>query len=148
VTEIPHLAWPLRLGANGAFTLVEQDTHEDVKQCVRVLFNTPLGDRHLAPRTGLADPTFSSGLDPVLTEQVLTNDDNEPRARVTIRTALALATGNAGSSTVYPGDELFPSDELYPSGPVPPGLSTPGGHQRVRVFVGLADDPADEPEPR
>lgn len=81
MTEIPHLAFPLRLAADG-LAVVEQDELDDVRQCVHVLLRTPLGARPLAPDVGVEDPTFSTGIDPeALTAQI---EEQEDRARVTI----------------------------------------------------------------
>jgi len=77
-----HLAWPFRLTAAGRFAAVEEDTLDDVAQCVRILQRTPLGARPLAPLVGLPDPTFTTGVDPVDVARRLETD--EPRALVTV----------------------------------------------------------------
>jgi phage baseplate assembly protein W len=82
--EIPHLAFPLRLDG-GSFAVVEQDTVEDVRQCVHVLLRTPLGIRPLAPEVGVDDPTFTEGVDgDALAAQL---EEQEPRAVVTVTTS-------------------------------------------------------------
>lgn len=55
--DAPHFRWPLRL-AGGSFQMVEQDTLDDVVQCVHVLLRTPFGWRPLAPEVGLHDPLW------------------------------------------------------------------------------------------
>lgn len=80
--QVPHLAWPLRLGQDGHLAVVEQDTRQDVVQCVRVLLNTPVGYRLLSPEVGVDDPTFSIGIDAAAVEQTLRRD--EPRADVAV----------------------------------------------------------------
>lgn len=81
--EVPHLRWPLQL-AGGMLLAVEQDTIDDVEQCVHVLLSTPVGSRPLAPDIGAADPTFV-GVDPADLESRLTDPDlGEPRADVTV----------------------------------------------------------------
>jgi hypothetical protein len=91
--KIPHIAWPLRLTDDGTLAVVEQDTIEDVRQCVRVLRRTPLGARPLAPLVGVPDPTFSAGVDPEDLEERLEDEDTgEPRAEVTV-TATPIENG-------------------------------------------------------
>lgn len=80
--EIPHLAFPLRLTDSGSFAVVEQDTIDDVRQCVHVLLRTPLGVRPLAPEIGVEDPTFETGIDGDVLAATL--EEQEPRASVTV----------------------------------------------------------------
>lgn len=81
--EVPHLKWPLEL-AGGMLLAVEQDTIDDVEQCVHVLRTTPLGSRPLAPEVGATDPTFV-GADAADLEARLTDPEfGEPRADVTV----------------------------------------------------------------
>jgi len=89
--EIGHLRWPFRLtlGADlpgqvphAPLQLVEQDTIDDVRQCVHLLLLTPPGSRPLAPDVGVPDPTFTAGIDPDLLAARL--EEIEPRARVSI----------------------------------------------------------------
>jgi phage baseplate assembly protein W len=87
---VPHLAWPLRLTADGTFLTVEQDSLDDVRQCVAVLLNTPRGVRPLAPDVGIEDPTFA-GADPDGLQQTL--EEQEPRATLTVTAGPPDATG-------------------------------------------------------
>jgi phage baseplate assembly protein W len=80
---VPHLAWPLRILPDGTFATVEQDTLDDVRQCIRVLLHTPRGARPLAPEVGVDDLAFS-GVDAPDLEQALMAA--EPRAVVTVTT--------------------------------------------------------------
>lgn len=86
-----HLAWPFRLteGADlpgqvphAPLQLVEQDTIADVRQSVHLLLRTPPGARPLAPEIGIADPTFTTGIDAQQLAAAL--EEMEDRARVTI----------------------------------------------------------------
>lgn len=88
---LPHPAFPLRQAANGEIMEVEQDTIEDVRQCVHVLLRTPVGTRPLAPEVGVEDPTFSSSVDPAELQAAL--QDDEPRADITVTAAPVDATG-------------------------------------------------------
>jgi phage baseplate assembly protein W len=83
--EVPHLKVPLELADDGSFAVVEQDTIDDVRQCVQVLLHTPLGIRPLAPDIGVEDPTFGMGVDPHALAAVL--EEQEPRAAVTVLAA-------------------------------------------------------------
>lgn len=90
MTDIPHIAYPLRLTATG-LEQVEQDSIDDVRQCVHVLLRTPVGARPLAPDVGVEDPTFSEGVDP---EQLAAElEGQEDRARITITAAAPDETG-------------------------------------------------------
>lgn len=85
--ELPHLAWPLRLDTTGALMEVEQDTLDDVRQCVRALLHTPRGSRPLAPDIGTEDLTFVSAAeleDVALDALAATLMEQEDRAIVAI----------------------------------------------------------------
>lgn len=83
--EIPHLAWPLELLPNGALATVEQDTIEDIEQCVHVLLKMPAGSRPLAPLVGRVDDETFIGTDADELETRLTDPDvGEPRAVVSV----------------------------------------------------------------
>jgi hypothetical protein len=55
--EIPHLALPLRVAA-GAFAVVEQDSNEEIAQCVEVICRYRQGQRSEAPEFGLPELAF------------------------------------------------------------------------------------------
>lgn len=88
---VPHLAFPLRQAADGGLAVVEQDTIDDVRQCVHVLLRTPIGARPLAPAVGVDDPTFSSGVDG--DELAARLEDQEPRATVSVSASVVDDTG-------------------------------------------------------
>lgn len=74
----PHLALPVRVDPDGTFAVVEQDTGDDVRQCVEVLFRTTPGQRIEIPEYGMADLLFAVRIDE---EEILgTIDRWEPRA--------------------------------------------------------------------
>lgn len=78
---VPKFAVPFRLGGSSAFAVVEQDSDEEILQCVKAIVRTPIGSHIDDPELGIQDPTFD-GVDPeVLTDQVLIS---EPRAALTI----------------------------------------------------------------
>lgn len=92
MAEVPQLAFPLRIDpATGDFAVVEQDSLDDVRQCVYTLMLTPLGVRPLAPDIGVEDPTFSAGVDPDALAATL--EEQEPRATVTVTANPVAGTG-------------------------------------------------------
>jgi phage baseplate assembly protein W len=82
--SVPHLAIPFGLDEDGAAQVVEQDTVEEVAQCVQVLLATVEGQRQFVPTYGIPDPAFV-GLDEMTAEQAIA--DWEPRASVSISVA-------------------------------------------------------------
>lgn len=92
--SITHLQWPFELAGDGTFATVEQDTLEDVQQCIRVLVQTPLGARPLAPEIGVDDPTFAGVNGDDLQ---VTLEEQEPRATVDVTVA---APDKHGEQTV------------------------------------------------
>lgn len=61
--QVPHLAFPFRFGADGAARVLEQDTQEEVEQCVKVLVLTQRGERLEVPDFGIEEPAFQTGVD-------------------------------------------------------------------------------------
>jgi phage baseplate assembly protein W len=79
---IPHFALPFRF-VGGAAAVVDQDTEEEIGQCVEVLVSTPVGSREEdLPEYGIADPTFDTDLDTGAILDAL--EEWEPRAVVTL----------------------------------------------------------------
>lgn len=60
---VPHLAFPLRLGSDGGFAVVEQDSADEVAQCVAVLVSTVVEQRQELPDYGIVDQTFRDEVD-------------------------------------------------------------------------------------
>lgn len=56
--EVPHFSFPLRKDARGNLVTVEQDSDEEIIDCVEVLLSTPVGLREEVPTYGLPDQTF------------------------------------------------------------------------------------------
>jgi phage baseplate assembly protein W len=114
--EVPHLKFPLRL-VNGALATVEQDSLDEVRQCVFRLVRTPRGARPLAPEVGVDDPSFTAGVDPdVLASQLMDDENGEPRAQVTAtatgpdgdgRQKVRLAVALAQNADEFPDPELI-----------------------------------------
>lgn len=87
MTQIPHLAYPFRLGGNGHARVLEQDTVDEVANCCQVILKTPVGMRIELPEFGYDDPAFSRG---TVRADVLAMALNrwEPRATLDIVSAL------------------------------------------------------------
>lgn len=78
---IPHFDLPFRIGAKAAE--VQQDTIEDVTNCVEVCVRTHVGRRKELPHFGIGDLTFRD--QPIRMSDVLQSiSSNEPRAIVLI----------------------------------------------------------------
>lgn len=65
--NVPHLAVPFQV-INGQWVTVEQDTDDEVAQCVRNLCAFERGYRAEDPDFGIADPTFTTM--PIDTEDI------------------------------------------------------------------------------
>jgi phage baseplate assembly protein W len=65
--NVPHLAVPLQV-INGQFITVEQDTDDEVAQCVRNICAFERGYRIEDPDFGINDPTFT--IMPIDTEDI------------------------------------------------------------------------------
>jgi len=58
----PHISYPFRLNAAGTGAVaVEQDSEEEIMDCVEVLIRTPLGFRLEAPDYGVRPQEFREG---------------------------------------------------------------------------------------
>jgi phage baseplate assembly protein W len=68
----PHLTVPFRVDSSGSAAVVEQDSFDDISQCVRVLLLTRLGERIELPAYGVPD-------------QVLTMEGNLDAGDITAR---------------------------------------------------------------
>jgi phage baseplate assembly protein W len=56
---VPHLRIPFHVGAGGAAETVEQDSLDEIAQCVVVLVSTERGERFDVPTYGIPDETFT-----------------------------------------------------------------------------------------
>lgn len=81
--DAPHFRFPFTWGKDGHAQCVEQDTSEDVYQCVEALIRTPRGFRLELPDYGISDPTFSEG-EPDTSDIQSAIEIYEPRARADI----------------------------------------------------------------
>lgn len=60
MATIPQFSLPLRLVGTDLLE-VEQDTDEEISDCVEMVLRTTLGQRPTLPDFGIADPTFTLG---------------------------------------------------------------------------------------
>lgn len=74
---IQHFTYPFTFEASRA-TTVEQDSDEDIMNCIVVALLTPRGSRMFVPGFGIDDPTFTNQK-PTLLNQL---QESEPRATV------------------------------------------------------------------
>jgi phage baseplate assembly protein W len=57
----PHFAVPFRFGNSGHAECVEQDSHDDVYQCVQAIVRTVRGQRLELPDFGINDTVMQEG---------------------------------------------------------------------------------------
>jgi phage baseplate assembly protein W len=96
VSDIPHFSLPFRFAAPQAATN-EQDSIEEIADCVLAILACPAGYRVELPEFGLPDPVFSTpGVDTGVMRQVI--ETWEPRA--------------ATSMEQWLGDESMSAPEL------------------------------------
>jgi phage baseplate assembly protein W len=60
--DVPHFSFPFRLsGSTPGPVYVDQDSDDEIMDCVEVYLATDKGERQDAPEYGLQDPTFHEG---------------------------------------------------------------------------------------
>lgn len=78
MTDIPHFALPFRV-ENGAVAESEQDTNDEIADCVQAIVRYPLGYRIELPGFGVPEQEFQQGgADPIVIQAQI--DTWEPRA--------------------------------------------------------------------
>lgn len=80
----PHFRFPFQLTTDGKGPRVnDQDSQNDVEDCVEVVLSTLLGERQELPAYGLPDQVFQeNGADLQIIDTVI--DQWEPRAEATL----------------------------------------------------------------
>jgi phage baseplate assembly protein W len=82
VPSVPQLRFPFQV-AGGQVATVEQDSIEDIKQCVLACLSTPKGSRAEDPDYGVRAGLFSKQARGLDTTAVLSAvEEAEPRARL------------------------------------------------------------------
>jgi hypothetical protein len=57
--QTPHFSIPFRLGGiNGGAFMNEQDTGDDIVDCIKAIIAFPIGSRHDSPEFGIPDLVF------------------------------------------------------------------------------------------
>lgn len=82
-----HFSFPLRLGRDGSMKTVEQDTPEDIVQCVEVILATPIGSRLELPAFGI--PILEFGQPVPIQALVASIYTWEPRAAALVSAAFS-----------------------------------------------------------
>jgi hypothetical protein len=61
--EVPVMEWPFRMGGfnQSEIAFVEQDSPEEVAECVAMVFSVEKGSLVDEPKLGLPDPSFQAG---------------------------------------------------------------------------------------
>jgi phage baseplate assembly protein W len=78
----PHLAAPFRV-ENGRVATVEQDSPEEIRQCILACLRTKIGSRLEAPDYGVPDQTFKrQSRNPSAAVYLRAVEEAEPRARL------------------------------------------------------------------
>ncbi len=87
MTDIPQFSLPLRLDGNGDFAVNEQDSLDEITDCVQAIVRYPLGYRIEKPDFGVPEQEFQQGGADAQTirRQI---DKWEPRARETVGATL------------------------------------------------------------
>lgn len=60
-TETPHIRWPISVGTS--FAVLEQDSDEDIGQCIVVVAHYERGDRECVPEFGIGEYPFRMAQD-------------------------------------------------------------------------------------
>lgn len=81
MASIPHLKLPFTILPDGTAAVVQQDSLDDVVQCVNVLVATPVGSRVELPAYGVPDATFGRVTSAQISKAISTW---EPRAVATV----------------------------------------------------------------
>jgi phage baseplate assembly protein W len=78
--KTPHFVFPFRV-LNGSVVVVEQDSEEDIRQCIYVSLATREGSRMEDPDYGVPDQLFKKlAIDPNADAVLAAVEDDEPRA--------------------------------------------------------------------
>jgi phage baseplate assembly protein W len=83
---VPHFAFPFEPNGN-AFAVREQDTSEEIQDCVLVLLLTPKGSRMVLPSYGTPEILFSQ-MPPNIPEIISECNQWEPRAIIDLEATL------------------------------------------------------------
>lgn len=84
MTDVPHITYPFHWGPHGNAAVVEQDTLDEIINCVEVVVRTDIGALPDLPAMGITDPTFKR----ITNMNQLSREINEwePRAAIQLTT--------------------------------------------------------------
>lgn len=83
MNRIPHFDYPFRFSSQGHAVVVEQDSIEDIENCLLAIIKTEVGQRIELPQFGIQSPLFS--LQPIPLDPIYNAvTDQEPRAIMVI----------------------------------------------------------------
>lgn len=92
--DSPHFRFPFKFTAAGPADVMEQDSSEDIAQCVEIILRFPLGMRIDIPEFGISDQTFREK-GPDLNELRTAIARWEPRADIVMDQTLDELIGRA-----------------------------------------------------
>lgn len=75
---IPHLRFPFQVIGDKA-AVVEQNSYDEIAQCVQIVLTTSVGERIEVPTYGVSDPVFSSDSQARQQAMIEALNDWEPR---------------------------------------------------------------------
>ncbi len=79
MAQVPHIKLPYTLTDAGT-AVVEQDSHEEIRQCVELILRTEVGSRIEVPEFGIEDLAFARSTDQIEQEVLRAVEEWEPRA--------------------------------------------------------------------
>lgn len=80
---IPHFDFPLKF-QSGRAKVVQQDSDDDIANCVQVALLTPRGSRLYVPNFGVDDLVFSTPNTAQKSKLIAQLTDSEPRASISV----------------------------------------------------------------
>ncbi len=149
--SLPHLAVPFQFDQGGFAVAVDQDTLDDVAQCVAVLCATTTGTRTALPSYGIEDPVFSQQVDTAgISRAIATWEPRAytavsatggPQAKVVVDVSVAGAPPTASAAvevmpTVPPPSGLQPGTYDGASSVAPSGLVILDGQSQGQLLDG------------
>lgn len=78
MADVPHLAFPFRWGPNGHAVELEQDSEEEIVNCVQLILACDVESLIDQPDFGITDPTFTLNPNILLLQHQI--ESWEPRA--------------------------------------------------------------------
>lgn len=83
-TTVPKLSWPIRLTRSGRYAVVEQDSIEEIEQCVAIIATLEKGEIEDLPELGLRPRVLTENTDAQIADMATEIRAIEPRADVDV----------------------------------------------------------------